>query len=48
MNDLSCDLILSLCCNNICGHGKGRRFEAIADDLVGVVARCSTAYLFST
>ena len=48
MNVSSCGLILSLCCNDICGHGKSRRFEANADNLVGALARRSTAHLFPT
>ena len=48
MNVLSCDLTLPLCCNNAHGHRKGERFEAKADNLVGVIARCSIAHLFPT
>ena len=48
MNVLSCDLILSLCCNNIRGHRKGERFEAKADNLVGALAHCGISYLFPT
>lgn len=45
---LSRGLLLSLYCNNICGHRKGERFEAKADNLVGSFAHCSIAYLFPT
>ena len=48
MNVLSCDQVLPLNCSYLCGHRKGGRFEAKADILVEVVARCSTAYLFPT
>ena len=45
---LSCGQILPLNCSYIGGHRKGGRFEAKADNLVEVVAHCSTAYLFPT
>ena len=45
---LSCGLTLPLCCNNVHGHRKGGRFEAKADNLVGVIAHCSFAHLFPT
>ena len=48
MNVLYCDHIEALNCNIKYGHGKGERFEACADSLVGVIAHCSFAHLFPT
>ena len=48
MNVLSLGRILPLCCKRYLGLGKGERFEANTDNLVGVTAHCSTIYLFPT
>ena len=48
MNVLYCDHIEALNCNIKYGHGKGERFEAKADNLVGVSAHSSVTHLFPT
>jgi len=48
MNVLSLGRILPLCCKRYLGLGKGERFEANTDNLVGVTAHCSIGYLFPT
>ena len=48
MNVLSHGQFLPLDCSYKCGHRKGERFEAKADNLVGALASNSTAYLFPT
>ena len=48
MNVLSRGQFLPLDCSYKCGHRKGERFEAEADNLVGVIAHCSFAHLFPT
>ena len=48
MNVLSRGQFLPLDCSYKCGHRKGERFEAKADNLVGVSAHSSVTYLFPT